>query len=71
MDIEAMLDIDRCLVTAALLKGVVKQDSAEMEECTKGEVLAAYQDAAESAISLLDRIQGQLRHIRDKLAASP
>ena len=69
MNIEACVDIDRCVMTAELIKNAMRQGSAEMEECTRGEVLAVYRDATEKAIVLVDQITDQLHNIRDSLLA--
>ena len=66
MDPSVLNTLDTCLDTAWQLEALLAQDSGEMDECTKGQVLTAYQDAMEQAISLLRKIRRQLQILYDE-----
>ena len=66
MNDETLALLGKSLETAHRLEALLQQDSGEMEECTKGQVLTAYRDAMEQAISLLRKIGRQLQIFYDE-----
>ena len=71
MDYELISAIDSCLNAVRQLEMTVRQDCAEMGECTRGQVLAAYLDAMEQAISQLRKVESQLQVFRDEQCLIP
>ena len=71
MDPEIMSAVNHCLAVSHSLEAVIHQDCAEMEECTRGQVLAEYLSAMEHAAGLLRKIKSQLQTIRDEQRLIP
>lgn len=71
MDPEIMSVVNHCLTISHSLEATIHQDCAEMEECTRGQVLAEYLIAMEQATGLLRKIISQLQVIRDEQRLIP
>lgn len=71
MDAEIMSAVNHCLAISHSLETIIHQDCGEMEECTKGQVLAEYLTAMEHATGLLQKIKSQLQIIQDEQRLIP
>ncbi len=63
---ELMTRLNSSLQLTRELEALMRQDSDELDECTRGQILTAYRDAMEQAISLLRQIRRQLQIYRDE-----
>ncbi len=63
---ESLKTLRESLYTARRLEALLQQDSTEMEECTRGQVLTEYRNAMEEAIGSLRKIERQLQIFYDE-----
>ncbi len=63
--------LDRCIRLTNSLQSSMAQDSAEMEECTRGPLLAVYRDAMEKGVQMARAMEWDLRELYDEEQIKP
>ncbi len=60
--------INQCAYKAGHLEKLFQQDSMDMEDCTRGEILVAYKQAVDKGIEMVQTVQHLLEELYNDYA---